>query len=315
MQGDQAGAVNPVFTLNRLPWDQAPVPLADEVNRLLGSPVTEHRTQHGGFSQGIASRLLCANGRRAFVKGIETDVDPHARRLYEQEAEVMAWLPDSFPAPALLGVVREEGWLALVLEDAGGPAVSLPWELWQLDAVSDQMVVLTELATPCTIPFLDLWAADLINCDSWASRARDSELVPDELRKRFDELAELENGLARAIEGDTLVHGDLRADNIVIRPDGTVVFVDWAQAAKGAAWLDPLIFSLFAGAQGVADPERFFFRHPHARAADPGKVNSVLAALAGCFVIASERPGPASVRAFQKVEARAALDWLMARLG
>ncbi|NUS74076.1 MAG: phosphotransferase [Corynebacteriales bacterium] len=37
--------------------------------------------------------------------------------------------------------------------------------------------------------------------------------------------------------GATLVHADLRADNILIAPPG-VTLVDWPWASYGAPWLD-----------------------------------------------------------------------------
>ena len=42
------------------------------------------------------------------------------------------------------------------------------------------------------------------------------------------------------LRGDRLVHLDARADNLLIRPDGTVVVVDWPWAARGAGWFDAL---------------------------------------------------------------------------
>jgi aminoglycoside phosphotransferase (APT) family kinase protein len=41
------------------------------------------------------------------------------------------------------------------------------------------------------------------------------------------ELVTLASEWRRATAGDTLLHLDLRADNMVIRPDGDVAFVDW----------------------------------------------------------------------------------------
>jgi aminoglycoside phosphotransferase (APT) family kinase protein len=43
---------------------------------------------------------------------------------------------------------------------------------------------------------------------------------------------------------DRLVHWDIRDDNLLERPDGSLVFVDWGAAGVGADWLDPLIARL-----------------------------------------------------------------------
>ena len=41
-----------------------------------------------------------------------------------------------------------------------------------------------------------------------------------------------------------LAHWDIRVDNLLRRTDGSVVFVDWGMAARGPAWVDPLLARL-----------------------------------------------------------------------
>jgi hypothetical protein len=41
-----------------------------------------------------------------------------------------------------------------------------------------------------------------------------------------------------------VVHWDIRVDNLLRRPSGEVVFVDWGTAARGPAWADPLLARL-----------------------------------------------------------------------
>lgn len=41
-----------------------------------------------------------------------------------------------------------------------------------------------------------------------------------------------------------LAHWDIRVDNLLRRPDGAIVFVDWGTAARGPAWADPLLARL-----------------------------------------------------------------------
>lgn len=50
-------------------------------------------------------------------------------------------------------------------------------------------------------------------------------------------------GLARE-ESRGLVHWDIRNDNLLRRPDGTMVFLDWGNAAVGPDWADPLLARL-----------------------------------------------------------------------
>ena len=41
-----------------------------------------------------------------------------------------------------------------------------------------------------------------------------------------------------------VAHWDIRVDNLLRRPGGEVVFVDWGTAARGPAWADPLLARL-----------------------------------------------------------------------
>ena len=47
-----------------------------------------------------------------------------------------------------------------------------------------------------------------------------------------------------------VAHWDIRVDNLLRRPGGEVVFVDWGVAARGPAWVDPLLARL----ERVEDP-------------------------------------------------------------
>jgi aminoglycoside phosphotransferase (APT) family kinase protein len=47
-----------------------------------------------------------------------------------------------------------------------------------------------------------------------------------------------------------VVHWDIRVDNLLRRPGGEVVFIDWGVAARGPAWADPLLARL----ERVDDP-------------------------------------------------------------
>ncbi|MFT4235044.1 MAG: aminoglycoside phosphotransferase family protein, partial [Microbacterium sp.] len=44
--------------------------------------------------------------------------------------------------------------------------------------------------------------------------------------------------------GDRLVHGDLRADNILIDETGRARLVDWPWAARGRGWEDAFLYLL-----------------------------------------------------------------------
>lgn len=119
---------------------------------------------------------------------------------------------------------------------------------------------------------------DLAGLDTWACR-------------HLMDLAALETGWQAAAEGPTLVHADLRADNILLTGDRVVV-VDWPWACPAAPWFDLLAMLPSVHMQGGPSPETLFNDHPVGKTADPEAVTAVLAALTGYFVRQSRQPPP-----------------------
>lgn len=304
---------------SRVPWENLPHEVRDALQGRLGDEVVETASQSGGFSTGFASRLRLRGGSRAFVKAVPTNGDPKALRLYEREAQVASYLPETLPVPPFLGWLTAGGWFALMFEDAGGRTPEVPWRDHELRRVLEALVGLAIPANEVSQDAkLDTWGGDP---DLWVGwqHVIDRGLwdgLPSWAVRCSEGLAQLERGFAKAAAGDSLIHSDLRADNIVLREDA-VVFVDWAWAAHGQAWLDPLILALTAGVQGHPHPEAVFQSSTTARKADGAAVNSVLSALAGRFVAASReaREGNEVIRSFQNREAMTALSWLQQRLG
>jgi hypothetical protein len=126
-------------------------------------------------------------------------------------------------------------------------------------------------------------ADPLARLDSWSVR-------------HLDRLAELESRWADAAAGPTLLHSDLRADNMLITDDG-VVFVDWPHACTGAPWFDVLAFAPSVAMQGGPDPEWVLGRARSAHGADPDAVTAVVAAVAGYFTRQSLLPSPPGLAA------------------
>lgn len=133
----------------------------------------------------------------------------------------------------------------------------------------------------------------------------------------LERLVELESGWAEAAHGETLCHADLRADNLLLTPDGGVMVIDWPYAVSAARWMDALLFLPSVAATSEIDPEQAWGTFRPAAAADPDAVTAVLAAVAGDFVYQSLLPAPANLptlRAHQREKGAAALAWLRQRL-
>ncbi|MBF9132220.1 phosphotransferase [Plantactinospora sp. S1510] len=283
---------------------------------LLGATVAMSSTESGGFSGGVAARVGCTDGRRAFVKAVPIEDDAGAVALYRREAVMAAALPSHLPAPRLLGCVEADGWLGLAFEEIDGHCVALPWRDAELRLVSAAVDELSGLGTPCPVAAAEPWGGAPDGWESWRSIAVDPGAVtlPTWCRGRLNDLVSLEDRLAEAVDGDTLLHSDLRSDNIMLTADG-IRMVDWAWAARGQPWIDQLIFCLCAAVQGADAPDSMFLASRWGRRADAAAVDSVLAALAGRFLLAaaSDAPAPCGLRAFQREEARVSLEWLSSR--
>jgi aminoglycoside phosphotransferase (APT) family kinase protein len=313
----------PPATGERLAWADAPAWLRAEVAAQLGGEVVEAVTQPSGFSPGLAVRLRLSDGRRAFVKAVGPEPNPDSAGIHRDEARTMAALPASAPAPRLLWSLERHGWVALAFEDVDGALPVLPWRPRQLRRVLAMVADLAAALTPAPSGFppmaerledlFDGWrdlararagGDDLAGLDPWAAR-------------HLDRLADLEAGWPAATQGRTLVHGDLRADNLLLTPT-RVVAVDWPYACVGAAWVDLLLLLPSVTMQGGPDPEPTFAAHPVAAGADPRAVTTALAACAG-FLVAGSRlpppPGLPTLRAFQLGQGVVALDWLRRRTG
>jgi Ser/Thr protein kinase RdoA (MazF antagonist) len=220
--------------------------------------------------------------------------------------------------PRLLGSYDDGSWVALVVEDVAGEAPAEPWRADELARVVEAMAKLADRLTPSPIEVRPIATFDEKQFRGWrtlaAAPAAAAPLGPA-VCARLDELAAIEGGWTAAAAGDSLVHTDLRADNILLTPHG-VVFVDWPHARIGAPWLD-LLFMLPSVAATGTDPEEVWAAYPPARAADPDAVTAVLVALTGFFLYHSLLPPPPNVervREFQRAQGEAAMRWVEARL-
>ncbi|GAA4989973.1 hypothetical protein GCM10023205_71530 [Yinghuangia aomiensis] len=305
----------------RLLWQQLPAQVRDAAEAAFGSAVVDEVSQSGGFSPGLASRLRLADGRRVFAKAISPDRDPLAPDLFRREARVMAAMPATVPAPGLLWTYDDGDWVMLVLEDVDGHMPHEPWQPDELQHVMTALADLAEYATPSPLPVPSVVDDLADNFGAWRALSAQPEEWPrldPWARDHLDLLVDLEHGWGDAAKGDTLVHADLRADNLIVTADRVVV-IDWPYAVAGAPWLDALFFlpSVAESSPGL-DPQAVWESYGPARAADPGAVDAVLAALAGDWVRQSLRPAPPNLptlRAHQAAKGAATLAWLRSRLG
>jgi aminoglycoside phosphotransferase (APT) family kinase protein len=315
---------------NRLLWADLPTPIRDLVEAQAGGRVVAATSQPGGFSPGLASRLLLADGRRVFAKAVSPARNPDSPDFHRREALVLSALPAATPTPRLLWSGELADWVVLIIEDVVGRSPAQPWRPDELDRVLVALAGMAATLTPNPVDGVAHMTDDFDDTfDGWRRLAEaldrgtdagglveGAELDPW-VAAHLDRLVDLEFGWPEAVaSGQTLVHCDVRADNLLLTESGVVV-VDWPNAAVGPPWID-LLFMLPSGIMhGLPDPEVIWRDFPPARDADPHAVTTILTALTGYFVYRSLTPPPhnlPTVRAFQAAQGRAALGWLRRRL-
>ena len=236
----------------------------------------------------------------------------------------MSALPAELPVPRLIGAHDDGHWVALVLEHIDGRMPTAPLTEDDIAAILRAVEQLVELGTPARHSVI----APVGTHETASGRPFRWRLVATELanhglalddwsRRNLDALIELEAPWIDAASGNSLQHGDLRADNVLITRDTTYV-VDWPSAAVGAPWLDLVGLLPALHLDGAPPPAELFDRHPVGRRADPDAVNAYLAALLGYFTHESLRPPPPglpTLRSFQRAQAEVARTWLGERTG
>ena len=303
----------------RLPYAQAPERIRRWVERELGSGVRAAYDQTGGFSPGPAARLVTGSGRRAFVKAIGPELNPLSPLILRQEIESLRRFPDAPWRPRLLAAYDDGRWVGLLLEDVEGRQPEV-WTEPDVRLVFDALVDLGDALTPVDWPDATRLVARE-NLQGWRelAAAPPSDLPGWVTEQRLGQLIELEDAARKVLDGEHLTHSDIRRDNLLIRPEGTVVFLDWAWTCRAAGWADVLFTALdlpFSGS-GV-DADALLARHPSTRKVDPYAITAAIGGLAGAMAVLCRQPAPSglpTIRQYQRPVADLLLDWTRRRMG
>jgi aminoglycoside phosphotransferase len=277
---------------HRISWQQVPPAVRAAVERSLGARVVEAVTQEGGYSPGAACRVRLRSGRRAFVKALSTELHAPSAGMYRREAAVMPCLPRGLPVPRLLDVHDDGNWIALIYEDVEGRHPAAPWRPDDLDRVAAAIAELSAALDPS--PWPDAPAFEEANAgvvQAWRElAARPPPDLDPAVRHVLVTAAATGADLAEIVRGDALLHNDIRSDNVLLTPDGRVVFVDWGMPCRGAAWQDLMMFALTVEFQGGADADVLVRGHPLTRDVAAGSIDVVVAAGYATFRQLAGRP-------------------------
>lgn len=232
-----------------LPWCRVPSRVRRWAEDLLGT-VARARTQPGGMSPGCVVRLHTADGRAMFVKAVGTGLNAGTVGLFRSETAILRHLPAVDYRPRLLGGYDDGEWVGIALEDVEGryPRLADP-----ADAAAVRSMLVRQAGELAGVrPDVEALAR---SAGKWLTTWRDNpitKLQPAWLAARHAEFDARVATLPDRLPPDQLVHWDVRNDNLLVRPDGRVVLLDWGMARLGPAWSDLLLLAL-----SHADTERF----------------------------------------------------------
>nr|WP_238345225.1 phosphotransferase [Actinopolymorpha cephalotaxi] len=255
----------------------------------------------------------------AFVKAVSADRSPAIADSYRAEARIASRIPPAAPVPALRWTLEEFDWVVLCFDDVPGRPPARPWKPGELTDVLTALTGLAQVLTPVPDGLVVPQARDWLAQDFgyWGRLARASGAGGSLVDPQVAELAALEGAAPDALDGDSVVHCDLRDDNVILGDDGRVWFCDWNWPSRGPAWLDLVTVLISACGDGY-DATALLSAHPLGEGVDSEAVDAVLAGLAGYFTDSSLQPavsGSPYLRAHQGWYAQATLSWLALRRG
>ena len=305
-------------TARRLTWPHLPTTVREWIESRIGAAVVHAASQDSGFTPGFASVLTDDSGGKTFVKAASVQAQRPFADAYREEARKLQALeplidpPSSIPATRLLWSEEVDGWVVLGIEYVAGRAPARPWLPADLNEALDALETCADLLTP---PPMELGAFIDDVADWPALWERIPSVMPD---FPFSAQAHgLAVGFAECCGGETLVHTDIRDDNILLTADGNAVFCDWNWPTRGADWIDSVVLLIGPRGDGL-DVESVIGERRLLRDVPAEHIDRLLALILGYFLFSATQPVPPSspyLREGQRWQGEVIADWLAERRG
>ena len=302
-----------------------PREIKDEVARILGSPVVRAARVYGGYAPSATFRMVLADGRPLFFKGIYAasneymhEALPREERVYKNLGRyIQPW------APAFVGSFKKLDWHVLLLEDLG-PQTMPPWSPAKARRSARSYATFHASTNGRTLPrwlsrtehhdFAPYWRT-LSESGDLAKTAALARRRADEAREWLDVamplLRENSERLTRLAGPHALIHFDTRSDNVRLQGEQLRIF-DWNFASVGPHEIDAAAFAQATEAEGGPMAERTLGWYAEVMPVRDAHVDASIAGIAGYFADRAWRPpipGVPRVRAFQRRQLKSCLRW------
>jgi hypothetical protein len=278
--------------------------LRSRLEALLGRRIVTARPAVGGYTCALRLVLGLDDGSSCFAKAAaSTDTATWLRA----EHHFYAHARGSF-LPRHIASQDDAQTPLLILEDLSSADWTPRWTAERVHAVKVAIGGTARLDVPALPPLEQIDALR----SGWADVAHNPQpflalgLASASWLRRT--LPSLISATEQArLDGDSVLHADLRSDNLCFRADGSVVLIDWNSACRGNARFDLAAWAPSLASEGGPHPEEV-----------AGDVPELAALLAGFFASRAGLPVIADaprVREVQKSQLRHALPWAARALG
>lgn len=307
-----------------------PREVKDEVARILGSPVARAARVYGGYAPSATFRMVLADGRHAFFKGVNATSNdymrgalPREERIYREVGRyIHPW------APAFLGSFKRHDWHVLLLEDVG-PQTMPPWSPAKARRSARSFAEFHASTQGQPLPRWLSRNEHHESAGSWRSLSESGELAKTAAlaRRRADEarewldvalplLRESAEHLVRLRAPHSLLHMDTRSDNARLQGEQLRMF-DWNFASVGPHEIDAAAFAQATEAEGGPSVERTMGWYAEVMPLRDSHLDASVAGIAGYFADKAWRPpipGLPRVRSWQRQQLVVSLAWAARRL-
>jgi hypothetical protein len=278
--------------------------IEERVATAVGRPVRSlRRVQTRGYALAFHAIAEFDDGSTAFVKAGAEEI---TSEFVRDELRFYASVSGPF-MPQLFGFDADDPPL-LVIEDLSAARWPPPWDRDAIEAVRETLAAVWATPIPDWVPpvtdererFAGGWAEIETDPDPFLSTGLSSA---DWLERSLP--AQRAAAESAPLDGDALLHLDVRSDNLCLADRGAVL-VDWNWVHRGNPDLDLVAWLPSLRLEGGPEPEVLL----------PG-AGELAAVLAGFFASRAGLPPPPTapkVREFQRAQAEICLAWVSREL-